>query len=80
MPSQSEKKRVLLSFVGTNDAGESRRGLHGPILTVLKKRNFDEVHLIRNFSEQVAAEHKGSAKAIGLKGTPAIAAKIRYNR
>ncbi|MBX2990114.1 MAG: hypothetical protein KF749_02990 [Bacteroidetes bacterium] len=44
-------KRVLLSFVGTNDAGKLKGDSDGAILTIFKKRQFEEVHLIWNTSE-----------------------------
>jgi hypothetical protein len=47
----SHKTRVLLSFVGTNDAGRLKGSTDGAILTVFKKRKFDEVHLLWNPSK-----------------------------
>lgn len=44
-------KRVLLSFVGTNDAGKLKGDSDGAVLTIFKKRQFEEVHLIWNTSE-----------------------------
>ncbi|NJD22050.1 MAG: hypothetical protein FIA82_05205 [Melioribacter sp.] len=42
------KKKVLLSFVGTNDAGKLLSNSDGAILTALKNEKFDEVILIWN--------------------------------
>ena len=44
--------RVLLSFVGTNDKGKSSGGSDGAILTIFKRRSFDEVHLLWNPSNK----------------------------
>jgi hypothetical protein len=41
-------KKMLLSFVGTNDAGKLINKSDGALLTVFKERNFDEVHLLWN--------------------------------
>ncbi len=38
-------KDVLLTFVGTNDSYKDK---DGAVLTVFKKRKFDEVHLLWN--------------------------------
>jgi len=43
--------RILLSFVGTNDVDKTSGRPGGLILTILKKRKFDEVHLLWNYSE-----------------------------
>ena len=37
---------ILISFVGTNDAGKLKNKNDGAVLTVLKNRKFDEVHLL----------------------------------
>lgn len=42
---------MLLSFVGSNDAGKLAGGSDGAVLTVFKQRKFDEVHLFWNSSE-----------------------------
>jgi hypothetical protein len=41
-------KNVLLTFVGTNDVGQSGGKSDGAILTIFKERRFDEVHLLWN--------------------------------
>jgi hypothetical protein len=48
--------RILLSFVGTNDAGRLVGQSDGAILTVFKKRKFDQVHLIWNPSKEKKPE------------------------
>jgi len=37
---------ILISFVGTNDAGKLKGKNDGAVLTVLKNKKFDEVHLL----------------------------------
>jgi sigma54-dependent transcription regulator len=44
----SETVKALLSFVGTNDAGNLNGKPDGAILTVFRKLRFDEVHLLWN--------------------------------
>lgn len=51
MKKGSKIKHVLLSFVGTNDAGGMKGLADGAILTVFKKRKFHEVHLLWNPSK-----------------------------
>jgi hypothetical protein len=51
MKKGSKKTRVLLSFVGTNDAGKLTGDSDGAILTVFRERKFDEVHLLWNPSK-----------------------------
>lgn len=46
-----KKKNVLISFVGTNDAGKTIGKGDGAILTLLKARKFNEVNLIWTKSE-----------------------------
>lgn len=46
----SKKKKIFLSFVGTNDAGKLIQKEDGAILTALKYRKFDEVILLWNES------------------------------
>lgn len=41
----------MLSFVGPNDAGKLAGKTDEAILTVFKKRQFDEIHLLWNYSE-----------------------------
>lgn len=48
MKKGTKKTRVLLSFVGTNDQGKRMGKDDGAILTVFKRRSFDEVHLLWN--------------------------------
>ncbi len=47
-----KKRRVLLSFVGTNDLGKRVGKADGAILTVFRRRSFDEVHLLWNPSSK----------------------------
>lgn len=42
---------ILISFVGTNDAGRLTGASDGAVLTVFKKRRFDQVHLLWNPSK-----------------------------
>lgn len=56
--------RILLSFVGTNDAGKLRGENDGAVLTVFKKRKFDEVHLIWNTSEAKNVSFEQIAKYV----------------
>ncbi len=42
----SEKKSILISFIGTNDAGKLNYKNDGAVLTVLKNIKFDEVNLL----------------------------------
>ena len=55
----SHTQTILISFVGTNDAGKLKGDSDGAVLTVFKKRKFDEVHLIWNTSEarNISFEH-----------------------
>ncbi len=48
----SRVTRILLSFVGSNDKGKSMGASDGAILTVFKRRSFDEVHLLWNPSDK----------------------------
>ncbi|MBN1634829.1 MAG: hypothetical protein JW917_11740 [Ignavibacteria bacterium] len=43
---ENDKKSVLISFIGTNDAGKLNYKNDGAVLTVLKNRKFDEVNLL----------------------------------
>lgn len=43
---KKNKKSVLISFIGTNDAGKLNYKNDGAVLTVLKNRKFDEVNLL----------------------------------
>jgi hypothetical protein len=48
---RERKKRILISFVGTNDAGKMTGNSDGAILTVFRSRKYDEVRLIWNESK-----------------------------
>ena len=51
MKKGSKTTRVLISFVGSNDAGKLIGPNDGAILTIFRKRSFDEVHLLWNPSK-----------------------------
>lgn len=51
MSRKTKNKNVLISFVGTNDEGKRKEKPDGAILTVLKERRFDEIHLLWNTTE-----------------------------
>ena len=51
MSRKAKNKNVLISFVGINDEGKLKEKPDGAILTVLKKRRFDEIHLLWNTTE-----------------------------
>ena len=53
-----KSKKILLSFVGTNDAGKLKGGQDGAILTVFRERSFDEVHLLWNPSRNPEVDFK----------------------
>lgn len=46
----TKPKKVLLSFVGSNDAGKLKGPFDGVILTALTNQKFDEAHLLWNKS------------------------------
>lgn len=46
-------KKILLSFIGTNDAGKMIGSDDGAILTILKKTKYDEVILLFNESSEI---------------------------
>ncbi|MCX7716640.1 MAG: RNA repair transcriptional activator RtcR family protein [Endomicrobia bacterium] len=52
MISNRKKIRVLISFIGTNDLGKLNGKNDGAVLTVFKRRSFDEVHLLWNPSKK----------------------------
>jgi len=60
----SHKTSILLSFVGFNDAGKMNGPNDGAILTVFRKRRFDQVHLIWNPSEKKGLQFEDIAKYI----------------
>ena len=79
MKKGEHRARILLSFVGTNDAGKLNGKPDGAILTVFRKLRFDEVHLLWNPSsnkemkfEEIAEyvrseiEERGHAKRVSL--------------
>lgn len=55
-------KHILISFVGSNDAGKLAGKEDGAILTALKKRKFDEVHLLWNPSNDSSRDFKKIAE------------------
>lgn len=59
-----KQKRILLSFVGTNDAGKLYGKGQGAILTALKTRRFDEVHLFWNPSKNQEVNFKKIAEYV----------------
>lgn len=59
-----KKTKILLSFVGSNDAGKLIGGTDGAILTVFQERKFDEVHLIWNISNKKDSNFKKIAEYV----------------
>lgn len=59
-----KKTRVLLSFVGTNDQGKRIGKGDGAILTVFKRRSFDEVHLLWNPTSDKEVDFEDIAKYV----------------
>ncbi|MCX8057591.1 MAG: RNA repair transcriptional activator RtcR family protein [Ignavibacteria bacterium] len=53
-------KKILLSFIGTNDAGKLMGQEDGAILTILKQMKYDEIILLYNSSSEI------DFKGIGL--------------
>lgn len=53
-----QRKRILLTFVGTNDMGQMGGKEDGAILTALKEENFDLVFLLWNRSVKVEVDYK----------------------
>ena len=51
MKKKIDKKKLLVSFIGNNDAGKLIGKNDGAILTLLSKRKFEEIHLLWNPSE-----------------------------
>ena len=51
------KKRILLSFVGNNDAGNLIGQKEGAIITALTNQKFDEVILLYNKSNSKAVHY-----------------------
>ena len=47
-----KKIKILISFVGTNDAGKLNNKTDGAILTLLKQKKFNEVHLLWTSSQK----------------------------
>jgi hypothetical protein len=64
MKKGSKKTRVLLSFVGTNDQGKRLGKGDGAILTVFKRRSFDEVHLLWNPTNKKETNFEDIAKYV----------------
>lgn len=54
MSKRKTTTRVLISFIGSNDAGLMKGGEDGAVLTVFRERQFDEVHLLWNRSPKQA--------------------------
>jgi len=59
-----KKKRILITFVGTNDAGKMTGDSDGAILTVFRSRKFDEVRLIWNESKSKEIDLQKIAKYV----------------
>lgn len=57
-------RKILLSFVGTNDRGKLDGPNDGAILTVFKKRKFDEVHLLWNPTKNPSVSFEEIAKYV----------------
>ncbi len=55
-------KNILLSFVGSNDAGKLKDKNDGPIITALVNQKFDEVILLWNKSGDKEYDYKAIAK------------------
>jgi hypothetical protein len=64
MRKRIKSTNILLSFVGTNDAGKMIGNSDGAILTVFRKRTFDEVHLIWNISRSTEFDLQKIAKYV----------------
>ena len=60
------KKKILISFVGSNDAGELLGENDGAILTALQNENFDEVILLWN-EDEVKDKCKGRVRDKAVK-------------
>ncbi len=61
------KKKILLSFVGSNDAGKMIGNNDGAILTALQNEHFDEVYLLWNENKIKNSEIKYSDVILYLK-------------
>jgi hypothetical protein len=61
---RAKSKKILLSFVGTNDAGKMKGGQDGAILTVFRERSFDDVHLLWNSSKNPEVDFKSIAEYV----------------
>lgn len=59
-----KKTRVLVSFVGTNDQGKRNGKDDGAILTLFKRRSFDEVHLLWNPTNKREIDFQDIAKYV----------------
>ncbi len=57
-------KKVLVSFVGTNDRGDLPGHGDGAILTVFKERQFDETHLLWCHSDRKDIDYKKIAETV----------------
>jgi len=55
-------KHIMISFVGSNDAGKLADKEDGAVLTALKKRTFNEVHLLWNPSNESTRDFKKIAE------------------
>ena len=55
-------RHFLVSFVGSNDAGKLVGKQDGAILTALKKKRFDEIHLLWNPSKDAVRDFKKIAE------------------
>lgn len=71
-----QKKRILLSFVGTNDMGQMGGKEDGAILTALKEENYDLVYLLWNRSGKVEIDYE---KIVGYVADEIIKRKYASN-
>ncbi len=60
-------KHILISFVGSDDAGKLVGKDDGAILTALGKRRFDEVHLLWNPSNDTSKDFKNIAEYLKVE-------------
>jgi hypothetical protein len=66
---RTKQKKILLTFVGTNDAGKLNGKHDGAILTVFQERSFDEVHLLWNPSKNPEINFKSIAQYVSTEIT-----------
>ena len=61
---RTKSHKILLSFVGANDAGKLKGDEDGAILTVFRERSFNELHLLWNPSKYKGADFKSIAEYV----------------